>query len=103
MGAIEGNVFDRGVDAFERYLLQNNFPLTPTVSRRRGSFDIVSKWRRHVFREVGKRILSRWLVLLSGLVFLPAFRGEVEVGLRRWPLLVNKIQLSEGPRCKALY
>jgi len=45
---IEGNVFDRGVEALERYSLQNSFPLTPTLSSRRGSFGIVSKPARPV-------------------------------------------------------
>ena len=45
---VEGNVFDRGVDAVERYFLQNRFPLTRAhkwapVSQRRGSFGIVTK------------------------------------------------------------
>ena len=39
MGAVEGKVFDSGVDAFERYFLQNSFPLTraPIASGHPGS------------------------------------------------------------------
>ena len=47
-GQVEGNVFDRGVDAFERYFLQDSFPLTPTLSNGRGCFGIVTQSRQRV-------------------------------------------------------
>ena len=49
-GQVEGDVFDRGVDAFERHFLQNSVPLTrahkwaPVALEEREFWDSYSSW-----------------------------------------------------------